>query len=69
MVDGLTNPEIAGKLQVSVNTVRHQVQSIFAKLDVDNRTAAVRLAIEQKLTPMQSRQNSTSPFSSFTEGR
>lgn len=63
MVDGLTNPEIAAKLHVSVNTVRHHVQSIFAKLDVDNRTAAVRLAIEHKLVPVKSSNSSGSNIS------
>jgi LuxR family maltose regulon positive regulatory protein len=37
---GLTNPEIARELVVSVNTVRTQVQIIYRKLDVNNRRAA-----------------------------
>jgi NarL family two-component system response regulator LiaR len=49
MVDGLTNPEIANKLVVSVNTIRHHVRSILMKLDVTNRTAAVRLAIDMHI--------------------
>ncbi len=51
MVEGLTNPEIATKLMVSVNTVRHHVRGILMKLDVTNRTAAVKLAIEEQLVP------------------
>jgi LuxR family maltose regulon positive regulatory protein len=37
---GLSNPEIAGELIVSVNTVKTQVQSIFRKLQVNNRQEA-----------------------------
>jgi NarL family two-component system response regulator LiaR len=54
MVEGLTNPEIAVKLIVSVNTVRHHVRTILSKLDVTNRTTAVRLAIEKHLIPAKS---------------
>jgi LuxR family maltose regulon positive regulatory protein len=37
---GRSNREIANELVVSVNTVRTQVQSIYRKLDVNNRVAA-----------------------------
>jgi LuxR family maltose regulon positive regulatory protein len=37
---GLSNPEIAGELIVSVNTVKTQVKSIYRKLDVHNRDEA-----------------------------
>jgi LuxR family maltose regulon positive regulatory protein len=37
---GLSNPEIARELIVSVNTVKTQVQSIFRKLQVNNRHEA-----------------------------
>jgi LuxR family maltose regulon positive regulatory protein len=40
LVAGLSNPEIAGELVVSVNTIRSQVQSIYRKLEVNNRVAA-----------------------------
>jgi NarL family two-component system response regulator LiaR len=53
MVEGLTNPEIADKLVVSVNTIRHHVRNIFSKLDVSTRTAAVRLAIDEQLVPLK----------------
>lgn len=41
---GQTNQEIADTLMVSVNTVKKHVQSIFTKLNVNNRTAAVSQA-------------------------
>ena len=51
LTEGLTNPEIAAKLMVSVNTIRHHVRSILMKLAVTNRTAAASLAIEKNLIP------------------
>lgn len=54
MVEGLTNPEIATNLVVSVNTVRHHVRNILMKLEVGNRTAVVRLAIDEQLVPSKS---------------
>jgi LuxR family maltose regulon positive regulatory protein len=47
-----TNPsrsEIAGELSVSVNTVSEQVRSIYAKLQVSDRSSAVRCARELRL--------------------
>jgi len=37
---GNSNAEIARELIVSVNTVRSQLQSIYRKLNVNNRVAA-----------------------------
>ena len=41
---GQTNPQIARELIVSVNTVRTQVQSIYRKLNVNNRQSAREIA-------------------------
>ncbi len=45
----LTGPEIARRLYVSLNTLRTHTKSIFTKLDVTTRTAAVRRAHERGL--------------------
>lgn len=43
--EGLSNPEIAGELVVSVNTVKSQVKSIYRKLDINSRREARRFAL------------------------
>jgi DNA-binding NarL/FixJ family response regulator len=44
---GSTNKEIAKKLAISDNTVRHHVNSIMEKLQVSDRTEAVATAIRR----------------------
>jgi DNA-binding NarL/FixJ family response regulator len=44
---GLTNRVIAEKLVISVNTVKKHVQSIFTKLNVNSRAAAVTKTIKR----------------------
>jgi LuxR family maltose regulon positive regulatory protein len=45
----LSRPEIAGELSVSVNTVSTHVRSIYAKLQVTDRSSAVQRARELRL--------------------
>ena len=46
LVSDLTGPELARQLFVSLNTLRTHTKRIFTKLDVNNRSAAVRRARE-----------------------
>jgi LuxR family maltose regulon positive regulatory protein len=45
----LSRPEIAGELSVSVNTISTHLRSIYAKLQVRDRSSAVRRARELRL--------------------
>ncbi len=47
VVQGKTNPEIAIILAIQLTTVKKHLESIFAKLGVENRTSAVTLALEK----------------------
>ncbi len=49
LTEGLTNPQIAERLVVSLPTVSTHVTSIFNKLQVNSRSAATRYAIEHHL--------------------
>jgi NarL family two-component system response regulator LiaR len=49
MVEGLNNAEIAERLVVSLSTVKYHISNILAKFCVDNRVAAVTMAIQKKL--------------------
>ncbi len=46
---GAANREIAGRLHISEATVKSHLVHIFTKLGVADRTAAVTLALEQKI--------------------
>lgn len=45
LVQGLTNKGIANALVISTNTVKRYLKTIFEKLDVDSRSAAVAKAV------------------------
>ena len=44
IAEGLTNPEIAARLYLSLNTVKVHTRNIYGKLGVNNRTGAVARA-------------------------
>lgn len=49
MSSGLSNPEIAKELVLSLSTVKTHVSNILAKLDVNSRIDAIKVAINQEL--------------------
>ena len=51
MAEGATNNEIAIQLHLSVKTITHCMEAIFAQLDARSRTHAVALALRQGILP------------------
>jgi DNA-binding NarL/FixJ family response regulator len=49
IADGLTNPEIAEKLFLSLSTVDTHRKSLMRKLNIKNTALLIRYAIEHKL--------------------
>ncbi|MBN6040378.1 response regulator transcription factor [Amycolatopsis sp. 195334CR] len=51
VADGLSNPDIGARLFITEATVKTHLLRIFAKLDVNDRTAAVVAALQRDLLP------------------
>jgi DNA-binding NarL/FixJ family response regulator len=49
LAQGLANKQIAQLLNISANTVKFHVSSIYTKLGATNRTEAVRLGLQSGL--------------------
>ena len=45
LAEGLSNQEIAEKLHISIHTVKAHLESIYEKLEVNNRLQAVMRAL------------------------
>ena len=52
VVQGLSNKEIARRMDLSIRTIHSHLASIFTKLKVNSRTQAVLLALHQGLLSM-----------------
>lgn len=46
IVDGFTNAQIAKKQYISLSTVKFHTQNIYSKLDVSNRTTAIKKVLK-----------------------
>lgn len=51
MARGLSNQDIAAEMAIAVPTVKFHITNILGKLQVDNRTEAVLVALRHKLVP------------------
>lgn len=51
VIGGLSNREIARKLAISENTVKHHLSSIFDKLGVSNRLELALFAVHHRIVP------------------
>jgi DNA-binding NarL/FixJ family response regulator len=49
VVAGLTNQEVAERLGLSVHTIESHLHTIYGKLGVTHRSAAIRFAIDHDL--------------------
>ena len=53
IAEGMSNKQVASKLSLSTYTVKNHVHKILGKLQVSDRTEAVRRAIEESWLPAQ----------------
>lgn len=53
IAQGASNPEIAGSLSISINTVKTHISHILGKLQLDNRTQAAAYAVQQGMFPTE----------------
>lgn len=51
LAGGLSNGEIAGRLNISVNTVASHIKHLYPKIKVNSRAAAVAYAMSQGIQP------------------
>jgi ATP/maltotriose-dependent transcriptional regulator MalT len=51
MAEGLSNQEIAGRLFLSVNTIKTHSSRLFEKMDVERRTQAIDMAKKLGIIP------------------
>ncbi|WP_301292646.1 response regulator transcription factor [Paenibacillus tyrfis] len=49
LMEGCSNKEMAGRMYVSETTIKNHLSSIFAKMEVRDRTQAVIFAIQNGL--------------------
>jgi len=49
LADGMSNADVAAKLFISQETVKSHVRHILAKLEADNRTQAVAIALRESI--------------------
>lgn len=59
VADGLSNRAIALELSISENTVKYHMKNIFQKLNAQNRTEAVTVALQTGILGAEATQNDT----------
>ena len=59
VADGLSNRAIARELSISENTVKYHLKNIFQKLNAQNRTEAVTIALQIGILGADATQNDT----------
>ena len=54
---GLTNPEIASRCYISLNSLKSYIRSAYRKMGVERRSQAVRWGIEHGMLPAEGRRS------------